>query len=184
MDKKLSLADEIEKRLTLGETKEKIFSELSPKVDDIESLGWSLSHTPYPVLRSKYKVHSLFLAGLVILIPLQFFLALVQVRPNQLGLQLFGFFCLAFGFGKLAINVLTFKPAAPFLVSCWGGGLSVGLIFIATRKGHMSPALALQIGTTIAMFVLGLWLSRQLAPRGALLNSKAPRNKEGNIEFD
>jgi hypothetical protein len=36
----------------------------------------------------------------------------------------------------------------------------------------------------VVISVYGLWLSRQLAPCGVLLNYKAPRNNQGDIEFD
>jgi hypothetical protein len=184
MPKMKSYTNKIEELLELGERKEKIFSELSSEAENTETLGWSLSHTPYPYLKSKYRIHSAFLAGLVILISVQFFIRLVKVRPNQLGLQLFGLFCFTFGFARLALNVVRFKPAAPFMVSFLGGALSVGLIFIALRTGHLSSGISLEIATTIAMLILGLWLSKRLAPRGVLLNIKAPRNKQGDIEFD
>jgi hypothetical protein len=187
MTKKKGNIDEIEKRLASGERKEMIFAELSSQVEDKETLGCILAHTPYPFLRNKYRTHSTMLAAIVIFFSIQSIVGLVQCMPGRIWLHLFGLFCFAYGFGYVALAVVSFKPAAPFLVSLLGGGLSIGLLFVAVRNGSLSFRISLEMATTIAMLVYGLWLSKHLAPlasHGVLLNIKAPRNKQGDMEFD
>jgi hypothetical protein len=180
MNKEKNYLKIIEERILLNEKKETIFNDLSSQVNNVETFGWYLSHTPYQNLRIKYKIHAIVVAALVVLFCVQSFLFM----PNRLEIKLLALLFYIFGFGRLALWTIRFKPGAPLMVSVLGGALCIGFTFIAFRKGTLTIQILFGIAIALAMLFYGLWLTKKLAPHGNLAIGKAPRNKNGQIEFD
>lgn len=177
------IEDDIEELLALGLNKIQIFERVSKHVDDVESLGWHLSHAPYPFLRNKFRSHSYFLAGIIFLLAVHYLIALAQTFQNQTGLLVLGAMCFILGFGAIILKIILFRPGAPYLASLVGAGLSLLLIYSAISKGITFEA-SIKLASTITLMVVGIWLSKQLAPRGVFMGIRVPRNQNNDVEFD
>jgi hypothetical protein len=187
MGKEKSFSDGIEERLMAGEKKKEIYADVSSEFEDPESFGWSLSHMPYPFLRKKYRTHTLCLSGLIIIFTSQLYISLVHFshqHPRQIFLLIFGLLVFTFGFGNLALRVYRYKPYAPFMASWLGIPFTIFPTYFAIKKGRITTSLFLEIIEAALILIMGIWLSRKLAPRGVLLDFKAPRNDKGEVEFD